>query len=105
MSLENWSGHLCMLVIVVLDEGLVGHARFLFDEYGGFDDLTKAGSIRIAGFQNHVCAVVMDKQDEVVVKKVGGPNFHCPHTTSHQYLSQYVSEIEYDLQRDSINGE
>lgn len=42
-----------MLVVVVLDEGFVAHAGFLFDEDGGFDDFAEAGCVGVARFEDH----------------------------------------------------
>ena len=51
--LEDWSSHLGVLVIVVFDEGCVGHAGLLLHEDGGFDDLAEAGRVGIPSFENH----------------------------------------------------
>lgn len=51
--LEHWSGHLSMLVVVMLDEIFIAHARLLLDEDGGLDDFAEAGGVGIACLQDH----------------------------------------------------
>lgn len=48
--LEHGSGHLRVLVVVMLDEVGVAHARLLLHQDGGFDDFAETGGIGVAGF-------------------------------------------------------
>ena len=52
--LQYRSGHLSMLVVVMLDEVLIAHARFLLHEYCGFDDFSKTCCVWIACLENHL---------------------------------------------------
>ena len=53
MLLQDGRGHLRVLVVVVVDEGLVAEARLLAHEDGGFDDFAEAGCVGVAGFEDH----------------------------------------------------
>ena len=51
--LQHRRRHLCVLVVVMLDEIGVAHAGFLSYEDGGFDDFAEACCRGIAGFEDH----------------------------------------------------
>ena len=42
MLFEHWSCHLGMLVVIMLDEVLVGHSWFLLHQDSGLDDFAEA---------------------------------------------------------------
>jgi hypothetical protein len=67
MSLQDWNCPLGMVVVVVVDKVVVGHAMLLLDVDGGLDDFPEASGIRVTCFE---MAGHHDGEGEIKVRRI-----------------------------------
>jgi hypothetical protein len=73
MPFQNRGSHLCVLVVIVLDEICIAHAGFLFDEDCCFDDFSETCCVGIAGWIERLANVAFDLEQLVGYTDLRGP--------------------------------